>query len=173
MHIVLIAAMSQDGFITNQQGSYAAWTSEEDKAFFTKTSACYKFGVKGINTHLASPLKPNSDRFRIVLTQNPDEVADQQIPGVLEFHKLSPQQFVEKFADQPNCLLLGGSRLFTDFLVAGLVNEAFLTIEPVKLHNGLPILRDGLNIRDYFPKEKAEITPLNDRGTLLEHHLLI
>lgn len=169
MKIILVAAMSQDGYIADMNGSVKAWTSVEDQAFFEDIMSKHSLMVMGSRTFDASPKKPIEGARRVVLTRQPEKYASLTVSGQLEFRTMSPTEFVSEHNDYETCLLLGGGLVYEAFLDAGFVDEIYLTREPVKLKAGTPLLAQTKTLATYKLPEPT-ITPLNSRGTLLYHY---
>jgi dihydrofolate reductase len=81
MRCILVAAISQDGFLTKgNDPDVSMWTSKEDKEFFADIRSRHKLYVFGRNTYVATNPKPSADALRIVLTTKPDEYRPARIP---------------------------------------------------------------------------------------------
>ncbi|MCA9324166.1 dihydrofolate reductase [Candidatus Saccharibacteria bacterium] len=172
MKCTLAAAISQDCFMTKgDDGSVSSWTSPEEQQFFAELRAQHTLFVFGRKTYEAvlPPFVPGV--LKVVLTTNPNEFSSSQKKGLLEFHNLSAKEFVKKYENKyDTCLILGGSRVNSDFLEAGLVDEIYLTVEPVTHGSGVPLLARG-SLNDYDLPE-PEVTALNSQGTQLLHYIL-
>lgn len=167
MKCIIVAAISKDGFLTKgDDPNVSSWTSEEDKKFFSDIRAKHKLFVFGKNTYLATRPLPTEGILRVVLTNNPDEYAVEAVPNQLEFYNLTPRQFVEKYENLYNsCLVLGGGRVYEDFLNEGLIDQVFLTIEPVVFGSGVAFNLQCLSNMKLLSSKK-----LNDSGTILNHY---
>lgn len=164
--------MSIDGFMTKgSDGVVTPWTSAEEKAHFAQLRSEHKLFVFGRNTYEASLPATTPGVLKIVLTHHPEEYKDQEIQGSLEFHNLSAQQFVNKYQKKfDSCLILGGSVVNTEFLEAGLVDEIYLTVEPVHHGSGVPLLKNVT--LEKFVLKPSSISMLNTSGTVLKHYIL-
>src|SRR6056297_1104693 len=166
MEIIIVAAVSKDGFITDKNGSVNTWTSEEDKKFFKDIRENHKLFIMGSTTYneLHKPLLAGPTR--VVITSDPtkyDKNADKNVV----FTNDSPLDIVQTY--QPNyesCLLLGGAQTYKSFLSMNLVDTVLLTIEPIALSEGLRFLPDGKDLEDYG-LHVTETKQLNDSGTTL------
>jgi len=146
MRIVLIAAQSLDGFITRHDESGTAFTSPEDKAHFRAVLASFDACIFGAETYRVSR-DFIRDRFpahplRVVLTRSPERFAADALPGALEFTSAAPAAVADDLCGRGlrQCALLGGSQAHSLFLDAGLVDEIWLTVEPVLFGGGTPLL---------------------------------
>ncbi len=153
MRTVLIAAQSVDGFITRHDEPGVAFTSPEDKAYFRSVLAGFEVGVFGGETYRVSReairANPAGLRLRLVLTRTPDRYATDARPGSLEFTRAAPADLVADLRRRgfQRCALLGGSHAHSLFLEAGLVDEVWLTVEPLLFGGGTPLLARRTNVR--------------------------
>ena len=168
MKKIMIAAMSIDGKITSgNENNVYPWTSHEDQEFFAKQKAESNLIVMGLGTYLV--IRPNliveRERLRIVLTQAPEKYRNEEVKGALEFSSETPRELVSRLGEQYDKLLLvGGSIVYSSFIKAGLVDEIYLTIEPVVFGSGKPLFADG-DFSANFQLDSME--KLNRKGTLL------
>ncbi len=172
MKCVLVVAVSQDGYITKgHDPNPASWTSPEDQKFFQNIKSQHKLFIMGSKTFDAAKITPTKGTLRVVLTNNPEKYQELAVKDQLEFHSLSPRAFVEKYKNYFDaCLVLGGSRVYSDFLEAGLVDEAFITIEPFTHHVGTLFLPNNKSMSSYGFVE-VDREHLNSRGTELIHFM--
>lgn len=164
-------AVSLDGFLTRgSEADVTNWTSREDQKFFTDYLAKSKVLIMGKNTFFATPksLKPkSSDRFSVVLTGKPSDYTEYSKSNVREFWDLSPKDVCNKLNSlgYSEATLLGGGKVFAEFLEAGLINEMFVTLEPqifgvgTKAFNGSKLCDKKLRL--------VSQKQLNSKGTLL------
>jgi len=146
MRLTLIAAQSLDGFITRHDQPGSGFASEADRAFFREALRGFDCCVMGGETYRVSRdtiragLMP--DRLRIVLTRTPEAFANDVTPGKLEFVNTPPTQCVADLKQRgfQRCAILGGSQIHSLFLEAGLVDELWLTLEPLLFGRGTPLL---------------------------------
>lgn len=174
MNVTLAMVSSLDGRITNGRSlGTAEWASPEDQQFFKDLVASHDCVVMGSETYAAARehMRPNPDKPRFILTHHPERFgADNQTPG-LEFMAAEPKEVIARAAAMAchNMLLAGGADINSQFLDAGLVNEAYVTIEPLLFGVGLPLtqaLSNAVHLR------LLEQRQLNDRGTLLLHYII-
>ncbi len=167
MKIILLMVMSTDGIIAKKadQNSYT-WNSREDKEHFMKLTREIGVIVMGSNTYKASGRKSYKERITYVLTRNPLELdMGEDVFAINGTPQAIAAQLREKGHDK--VALLGGAKVNRDFLLAGLVDELYLTIEPKLFGKGLHL----------FEEEEVDIglklishRRLNDQGTLLLHY---
>ena len=146
MHLVLVAAQSLDGFITKHAAPGIAFTSPEDKRHFRRAVADFEVYFFGAETYRVSrdfirdrlPAAP----LRVVLTRSPARFAADAAPGRFEFTDAPPADLVRDLEARGlrRGAVLGGSHLHSLFFAAGLVDELWLTVEPVLFGGGTPLL---------------------------------
>lgn len=163
MIVTLIAAVSADGKIAQNAGqSSLDWTSKEDTQFFvskTKEIGTVVMGRKTFET-IGKPLK---DRRTIVMSSavGMDDV---------EWTSESPADLVARLEREgvTRIALCGGAAIYDAFLSAGLVDELFLTVEPVLFGGGVPLFANGTRIN----LKLLDTTKLGESAVLLHYHVL-
>ncbi|MFC1787713.1 dihydrofolate reductase family protein [Patescibacteria group bacterium] len=164
MHITLIAAMSVDGKIAQSADQLSLdWTSKEDFQFFvekTKELGTVIMGRKTWET-IGRPLK---DRRTIVMTRH--KITETDLEGV-EFTNEALQELIErlKAEEVETVALCGGASIYSLFLRQGLVDEMYLTVEPIMFGSGVP-LAEGF---DQIDLELIDSTLLGQQAVLLHY----
>ena len=173
MHVTLLAAQSLDGFITQHDTPGSTFTSEADKKHFRDSLGGFDCSVMGGETYRVSRDLIRSHltkkRLRLVLTRAPDAYAADAQAGTLEFTKTTVTAMVDHLRQRAyqRCALLGGAQLHTLFLQAGLVDELWITVEPVLYGRGTPFLaRQG-----EFRLRLLEKASLSDDVLLLKYQV--
>ncbi|HZP59561.1 MAG TPA: dihydrofolate reductase family protein [Opitutaceae bacterium] len=173
MHVTLLTAQSLDGFITRHDQAGSSFTSPEDKTHFRAALAGFDCGVMGgvtyrgarewIRAHVAAP-----ERLCLVLTRDPAAYASEARAGELEFSAAAPKKIIAglEARGRRRCALLGGGQVHGLFFAAGLVDELWLTVEPVLFGQGTPLLAGTVDVR----LELLTLEKLNAGGTLLLHY---
>lgn len=139
MKVSLIAAISANGKIAEVEDQKSLdWTSKEDLAFFiqkTKELGVVIMGRKTYNT-IGKPLK---GRLNIVVTRSLE--GKESIPDLLEFTDKAPGEILKDLSSRgyETAALTGGSAIYGLFLEEGLVDELFLTVEPVLFGKGVSL----------------------------------
>ncbi len=174
MKITLVLATSLDGHTTNgKTPGTASWASAEDQAFFDKLKASSDQIVMGSNTYSAARhfLLPTASQPRLVLTARPDGFASEVRPGLV-FSSESPTEVANRLTKEGKqyVLVVGGAKIAAAFLAARLVDELFVTIEPVLFGGGLPF---SAPLPHPVALRLVKSTQLNQRGTLLLHYSTI
>lgn len=67
-------------------------------------------------------------------------------------------------------MLAGGGRLCSDFFVADLVDDVYMSFEPVLFGEGAPMLRE---VPFTVSLQLESVRQLNTQGTLLAHYVVI
>lgn len=168
MKVAAAVVISVDGKMTRHgDPDVHSWASEEDTVHFRELRDQYSSLVMGSNTYevLGPFLKLSPDHLRVVLTHKPEKYAAKTVEDQLEFRTLTPAEVVSDLESRgyKDLLIVGGGRMITDFLKAGLVNELYITIEPWLFGTGLPLIAEDLDVQ----LELIEVHQANDRGTLI------
>lgn len=161
MKVILIFVSSLDGKITQgNDPDVTKWSSKEDKELFNEIKNKQNLIVMGRRTYEAAnpQLKPGT--LRVVLTHKPQK----GVAGMLEYTDETPRQLVNRLKKKYNqMLLVGGSDIATQFFKANLIDELWLTIEPVIFGKGIPmVLEEELNVSLTL----LDVRRLNPLGTL-------
>lgn len=168
MRITLVAVTSINGKITRgDDPDIYKWTSKEDQEYYFLQIKRSKLIVMGSSTYGAAKhlIKLEKGTLRIVLTRTPGKYENEQEKGVLEFSNEKPSELVRRLEKQFDELtLVGGSRISSSFMKAGLVDEIYLTIEPVVFGSGKPLFADE-EFESTF--ELVSIEKLNKKGTVM------
>lgn len=168
MKVILVMAISADGYITKHEAGLVDWTSKEDKKHFSKITKETGGVIYGRNT-FATFNKPLPERLNIVMTREPEKY--ESIPDLLEFTNQSPEVILETLEQRgfDQIALGGGSAVNKMFLDKNLIDEIYLTIEP-------KIFGSGKRLFDTVNKEVTleliDNSLLND-NTLLLHYKVI
>jgi len=163
MRIFMIAAVTADGFIGRDAEHEADWTNKEDKRTFvelTKEAGTMIFG----STTYKTIGRALPDRRMIVMTSQPDN--QPAVEGV-EFTNESPKNLVERLEKEgvTAVAICGGAKIYTAFMQAGLIQEVYLTVEPILFGTGVALFSSDLDQR----LELINSKPLNQH-TLLQHY---
>jgi dihydrofolate reductase len=173
MKIVLVFVSTLDGKITKWgDPKVKKWSSPEDKKYFRKVWNDARVIVMGSNTFKAEPVKTGRDQLLIVMTSQPAYYTSYSIPGTIEFSDESPGELASRLAGEgyDQMLLVGGPKVATSFLKEDLVDELWLTIEPLIFGSGNIITTsEDLDIK----LKIISLEKVNDSGTLITRYSVI
>ena len=162
MKIIVLAVVTIDGKLARNQSHLSDWSSHEDKKIFVSATRHAGVIIMGNNTYKTLTV-PLPGRLHIVLTRDPE--GKQNIPGVAEFTDQSPEQIAAELEARgfTEAVLGGGSQVNSLFLQSGLVDEIWLTIEPVIFGQGVDLLSSPpLDLR----AKLIYMEKLNEGGTV-------
>lgn len=169
----MVAVISTNGKITRGlERNIYEWSSQEDKDHFAKLRDENNLIVMGSGTYEAvkSFIELSLEKLRIVLTSSPEKYKNEEIKGQLEFTSESPRELYNRcMIDHTKMLLVGGAKVYSSFIKGGLVDEIYLTVEPVIFGKGKPLFADGdfdVNLKLVSSKK------LNKNGTLLLKYIV-
>jgi len=170
MQIIMVDAVSVNGKITKGAASDThTWTSSEDWDAFVRLRDACDVLVMGAATYEAVRPTASASLLRVVLTNHPEKYSSVCVPGQLEFVAEDPQALVKRLAKAGHSTLLvaGGSHVNSQFLAAGLVDDVYLTFEPVLFGAGTPlVIETDLEVS----LRLQSVRTLNPQGTLLAHY---
>ena len=173
MRVILADVISLNGKITKGSNpDIRSWSSSEDLEHFVKLrDGCDVIIIDRKTYELVQP-KPEKGKLRIVFTSTPERFSNASSPGQLEFIDVLPATLIERLAKDGynRVLIAGGARLSSSFFEAQLIDDLYLSFEPVLFGTGRPMLDEGsLNVS----LQLESVTRLNERGTLLAHYSVI
>jgi dihydrofolate reductase len=171
MHITLAYVASINGKITKgDDPDVHEWSSVEDEAHFARLRDENEVIILDRKTYEVVQPTPEPGKLRIVFTSTPDRF--KAVPGQLEFVNEAPAEVVKWLSSRgyKKILIAGGARLSSSFLAAGLVDDLYLSLEPVLFGSGRPMIT----------KDIAEVSlklqsfkQLNNQGTILAYYSVI
>ena len=140
MKIILMAAVTLDGKIARHESHFVDWSSKEDKKLFFATSKRAGVVILGNNTYRTLPA-PLPGRLHVVLTTTTE--GKENIPGTVEFTSEPPERIVADLEARgyTEAVLTGGAQINALFLRSHLVDEIWLTIEPMIFGLGKDLFR--------------------------------
>lgn len=159
MRIVLHLATSADGFIAKPDGD-SDWVSSVDEELFKKRAQELGAPVVGQRTYeqYKGAIYPVKGALNMISTSK--ALHDQDVLPVPTI------EAAIKTAKDHHCnglLVAGGARTAASFLYQDLVDEVFLSIHPLMLHEGIPS-----PFKHEHQYKLADKTPLQD-GIVQEH----
>ncbi len=113
-----------------------------------ETFDCCILGSKTFEISKDGILKNLSkERLRIVLTSRPDSFSAYFQKDTLEFKNENLSELIDalKKRGKKSCAILGGSRVYTEFITHGLMQELWLTLEPLGFGKGKRIFEEQVD----------------------------
>src|ERR1035437_6696088 len=173
MKIIVVFVTTLDGKITKWGDPHVQrWSSQEDQTYFKKTWDESPLIIMGSSTFDFDPVKPSPKNRLIVLTRKPDSYKKYEVPGQLEFSDESPVKLTQRFRAMgyDRMLVVGGPHVATSFFRDNLVDELWLTLEPMIFGKGGNfVVEEELDIN----LKLISIEKVNDRGTMLTKYAVI
>nr|AIA18669.1 Dihydrofolate reductase [uncultured bacterium] len=162
MKVFLLIALTADGLIGRDAHHLADWSSREDKKLFVRLTKEAGVIVFGFNT-FETIGRALPGRRMIVYTSDPSKITAQGVETTRE----APADLVKRLkAEGANGLAVcGGASIYTQFMKAGVVDELYITIEPVMFGRGLTLFNDELEAHVRL----LEVSKLNDNAVLLHY----
>ena len=163
INVFIIVAQSIDGFIgPKEHANSMSWTSGADKLFFKKKTKEAGVIIMGRTTFdtIGHALP---DRRMIVYTSRP-----LNIEGV-ETTQESPKDLLNRLESEglSSVAICGGSSIYSLFLEANLVQNIFITLEPILFGEGIRIFNTAITKK----LELLSSTTLDPNTLLLEYKI--
>jgi dihydrofolate reductase len=162
MKVFLIAALTADGFIGRNASHLADWTSPEDKKLFVRLTKEAGVVVMGSRT-FATIGRALPGRRMVVYTTKPGDFAADGVEATNE----APAELVARLSKEgaQGLAVCGGASIYSLFMQAGVVDELYLTIEPVLFGTGITLFKDEMETRLTL----ADTQQLNENTVLLHY----
>lgn len=171
MKTFLIAAISADGYIAPSALEKSTnWTSKEDARFFMQKTK--QAGVVLMGSRTFSTIgKPLPERKNIVLSRSAADLQRDNTYNAdeLVFSSQTPAELVAELAQEgfEQLAVIGGAEIYTLFLEADLIDELYLTVEPVVFGSGVPLFSHGLQAP--LPLQLTEVIDLSSQTKVLHY----
>ena len=173
MKIIGIAAISLDGCITKHGLEEVSFTSKEDKKYFheiLRTFDCNLFGSKTFEAIKGKILNTlTKDRLRVVLTRHPERFSPYVQQDLLEFKSGDILKILDelKKRNMKRCAILGGSQVYTECIQHGVMEELWVTLEPLGFGRGKRIFEGQVE----FHFRLATVEHLSQDTLLLKYRI--
>jgi len=148
MKLILVAAISKDGYIADKNNSLD-WISKEDGIFFRALLKQYPLQIMGRKTYESEKIVDTPGILRVILTHEPQKYSD--TPNMRYYRNSTINELTQDPSLQPynTALILGGAEVYQQcFEAAHLLDELYITVEPVRLGCGKSLLSSGKSIED-------------------------
>lgn len=136
MKVFLIAALTADGFIGRDASHLSNWTSPEDKKRFISLTKAAGVMIMGART-FATIGRALPGRRTIVYTSHPDTITAEGVETTNE----PPSALLARLKKEgvQGIAICGGASIYSLFMQANVVDELYLTIEPIVFGKGVPL----------------------------------
>ncbi len=168
MKVVIIAAMTADGYIGHHGNHFVDWTGPEDVKLFvrlTKEAGVVVMGSRTLETVQKAGRRLPGRRL-VIYTTRPDEVTGERVETTDE----EPAILVERLKSEGvnGIAICGGTSIYDQFMKAGVVDELHLSITPTLFGTGVPLF--SAELRNTLSLQSAET--LTD-GTVALHYTVV
>ena len=173
MKTILIFVSTLDGKITKWgEPDIRSWSSKYDQDHFDAIWNETRIIIMGSGSYLPDPVSPGPDHLFIVMTRHPETYSNKELKGKLEFTSDSPASLVERFekVGEEKLLVVGGPHIATLFLKDQLINEIWLTIEPLIFGKGGNfVIEEELDIS----LKLLSYSKVNEEGTIVTKYQVV
>lgn len=147
MHVTLVASITADGFIAqNTEQSSLDWTSREDTKFFIQKTK--EIGVVVMGAKTFETIQPKHLPFagRTIIVMSKSKTYPQFDPKDVRAESGTALEILQKLGEQgvTQVVLGGGASVYTQFMQSGLVDELFLTVEPIVFGSGIKLFSESV-----------------------------
>lgn len=146
MHVILMAALTADGFIGKDASHLSTrWTSKEDSRFFSEVSTKAGVIIIGSNTYKTFTRKLEG-RKMIVYSRSTGE---NPYGNDVVFTQDEPRELLRKLGEEGHTevVIAGGASVYTLFMTAGVVDTLLLTKEPVVFGTGVTLFSSEVSTK--------------------------
>lgn len=151
--LILIAAQSLDGFIARSNQAGTDFCSDADASFLRKALKDFDsliMGRKTYDTLRTRILKADTRRYlRKIVTRTPVDYSHDSRPESVEFTNSPPIETLKELnkRGRKKTALLGGGEIYSAYLSSGLVDEIWITIEPLLFGAGTPLFSNQKELK--------------------------
>lgn len=164
---IAIAAITLDGKIARGPNHMSDWTSKEDKVFMRGLLDKCDVIIVGNNTYKTA-IKPLSKRNCIVLSRSANSKKQTANLTYCKPNKTALTKLL-KTNNHKLITILGGAQTYTYCLENNMLDEFYLTIEPIVFGKGINLFSGSKFLDKKF--KLVSIKKLNTQGSLLLHYL--
>lgn len=150
MKVILYAAISADGFIADNLGK-TDFVGSGDWSRFKQVAKHCGNAIMGRKTYEVMHREgefPLAGCLNVVMTTRKSLLAKGESDKVL-FTNETPIGVIRHLEEKgcAKALIAGGAKTFTSFMALDLINEIYLTVEPVILGRGLKLFEQEIQLR--------------------------
>lgn len=169
MKVILIMVQSINGKVRLINDKNQVWSSQEDKKHFSKITKEIGVVIMGRKT-FEEIGKPLDKRKNIVLTGEPEKYQklEKTYQGSLFFTDEKPESLLNRLESEgyQTAALIGGPTINALFLEKNLIDEMYLTIEPVIIEGDLSLFS---YVQGTYQFKLNEVINLNNDAILLKY----
>ncbi len=173
MKRILVFVSTVDGKVTRWGNPHVhEWSSRNDQEYFNRIWNEAPVVIMGINTYNVEPVKSSSKHHLVIMTHHPQLFKDKEVINQLEFTDETPSQLIHRIEKERHqqLLVVGGAHIATSFLKEKLIDELWLTIEPLIFGmGGSFVIEEKLDIK----LQLKSLEKVNDQGTLIVKYKVI
>lgn len=165
MYTFLIAATSLDGFIAEKTDQIStAWTSKEDKKFFSERTKQAGVIVMGSSTYKTIG-RPLPGRLNVVYSKKSNYEFANEKEGFVT--GLDPKELLQKLEREgyQEVAICGGAEIYSMFMSAGLIDTLYITVEPVIFGEGIKLFNPQIK----NTLQLVKVDKMGESGVLLEY----
>jgi dihydrofolate reductase len=172
---IAIAAQSLDGHITKHDNEGTSFASKEDQVYFREVLKTFDCSVMGSKTfEVSQEMILNSlhtNRLRVVWTRTPEKFSQYQQEDRLEFYAGDLKELFATLETRgkTRCAILGGTSVYTECIKHNLIDELWLTLEPLAFGGGKKLFDGELDVKF----ELISIEHLSNNTLLLKYKLAL
>jgi dihydrofolate reductase len=163
---VAYVAATVDGRISLSKTTLPDWTSKEDWQFFQKQLKTVDAVIAGHNTYRAA--KVHLDKRTTYVFSHAFPIFKQK--GSVVFLDPSTTLLEKMFGQYKTVAIVGGARVYQTMLDAKLLDELYVTIEPLLFGRGTEMFSGGTTPSKL---KLISVRKLNAGGTLLVHYSIV
>ena len=166
MRCIAIVATTIDGRIALDSDHFSDWTSPEDKTFLREMLDKSDVVIIGNNTYKTAE-KQLAKRNCIVFSTS--VATSERKSDKLTYCNPASSECIPLMERYETVAVLGGTKTYSWFLENDLLDELYLTIEPITFGRGLPLFDTSKALETRFKLESSK--QLNERGAVLLHYV--
>ena len=165
---IAIAAITLDGKIALDAAHFSDWTSAEDKKFMRSFLDTCDVIVVGNNTYKTAE-GPLGKRNCIILTSS--VAATERRSDKLLLWNPTTAPFESVAGQYKTAAILGGAKTYSYFLQNNLLDELYLTVEPIAFGRGVALFEHPVGDPAHFKLLSME--KLNENSAVLLHYEIV